>query len=179
MVMVETVGAGQSETDITLLSDVVLVVLTPGFGDAIQAMKAGLLEVGDAYVMNKADQPGAERAEAEIATSLEMGRYEGATLPTVASTVATEGRGVSELAEVLLKVYQSLTADGVVDARRSERVEAHVREILADHFSTLVESEVKTQKSHLFKQSARINPYQFAGALITKICNTGNDAKKD
>jgi LAO/AO transport system kinase len=178
MVMVETVGTGQSETGITLLSDIVLVVLTPGFGDEIQAMKAGILEVGDVFAINKADQPGAERAEAEITTSLALGRQENAAIPTIGSTVATEGRGVTELADQLLDQYQDFKRKGVIEMRRSKRVEAHVQEILTDHFSRLVASEVEAHRVQLSKITERINPYEFAGGLIAKICNTRNDVKK-
>jgi len=179
MVMVETVGTGQNETDITLLSDMVVVVLTPGFGDEVQAMKAGILEVGDVYAINKVDQPGAERAAAEITRSFATGRSENARVPAIESTVATEGKGVPELAEHLFENYQKLAREGVINARRRKRVEAHVREILIDHFSKLVVSEVKARKAQLVKNAGRIDPYQFADALLAKICKRENNVKKN
>lgn len=179
MVMVETVGTGQNETDITLLSDIVVVVLTPGFGDEVQALKAGILEVGDVYAINKVDQPGADRAEAEITRSLVTSRSEYARSPVIECTVATEGRGVNELVERLLEYYQTLVREGVIDTRRSKRVEAHVREILTEYFSKLVASELEVHKAQLIENTERIDPYQFADTLIAKICNTGNNAKKD
>ncbi|MBN1656119.1 MAG: methylmalonyl Co-A mutase-associated GTPase MeaB [Deltaproteobacteria bacterium] len=179
MVIVETVGTGQSESDVRLIADLVLVVLTPGFGDEIQAMKAGILELGDLFAVNKADQPDAERTETEIKASLALGRSQTAEAPPVFATVATQGRGVVELAGCLLEKYQELGREGVIDARRSKRVEAHVEEMLKEHCAMLVASEIKAFRTKRAKAAGRINPYRLAGALISKIFKAENNAKKD
>jgi len=94
-VLIETVGAGQDEVDIAALADVTVVVLVPGLGDDIQAIKAGLMEIADIFVINKADRPGAEQTQREIEGMLALGH--GATAPAIFRTVAIEGTGVAEL----------------------------------------------------------------------------------
>ncbi len=102
VVVVETVGVGQAEIDVVRSVDLVVVVLTPGAGDEIQALKAGVLEIGDVFVVNKADQPGADRTVAALEGMLSLGAADdGAIRPEILRTVATEGTGVSELAAAI------------------------------------------------------------------------------
>jgi LAO/AO transport system kinase len=97
-VLVETVGVGQDEIDVAALADVTLVVLVPGMGDDIQAIKAGLMEIADIFVINKADRPGAEQTQRDIEAMLSLGR----SAPTaIFRTVAIEGTGVPELMDNL------------------------------------------------------------------------------
>jgi len=93
-VIIETVGVGQDEVDIAGLAQVTVVVLVPGMGDDVQAIKAGIMEIADIFVINKADQPGADRVERELQAMLSLGdgRY-----PPIIRTVATEGKGIEEL----------------------------------------------------------------------------------
>jgi LAO/AO transport system kinase len=94
-VIVETVGVGQDEVDVAALADVTVVVLVPGMGDDIQALKAGVMEIADIFVINKADRPGAEQMRREIEAMLSLGR--GETVPAILRTVAIDGTGVAEL----------------------------------------------------------------------------------
>jgi LAO/AO transport system kinase len=94
-VIVETVGVGQDEIDVAALADVTVVVLVPGMGDDIQAIKAGVMEIADIFVINKADRPGAPQTQREIEAMLSLGH--GANVPAILQTVATEGTGVAEL----------------------------------------------------------------------------------
>lgn len=94
-VVIETVGVGQDEIDVAALADVTVVVLVPGMGDDIQAIKAGLMEIADIFVINKADRPGAERTQREIEGMLSLAH--GETVPAIFRTVAIEGAGVAEL----------------------------------------------------------------------------------
>jgi LAO/AO transport system kinase len=100
-VIVETVGVGQDEIDVAALADVTVVVLVPGMGDDIQAIKAGLMEIADVFVINKADHPGVEQTQREIEGMLALGH--GAAVPAIFRTVAIEGTGVSELLSDLEK----------------------------------------------------------------------------
>jgi LAO/AO transport system kinase len=102
-VLIETVGVGQDEVDVSGVADVTVVVLVPGMGDDVQAVKAGILEIADVFVINKADQPGADRVERELSES-------GWNAPIV-RTVATEGKGIAELLEALGSIsgHRSLT----------------------------------------------------------------------
>ncbi|MCB9685664.1 MAG: methylmalonyl Co-A mutase-associated GTPase MeaB [Alphaproteobacteria bacterium] len=98
-VVVETVGVGQSELGVMEVADTVIVVLTPESGDAVQAMKAGLLEIADLFVVNKADRPGADRMVRDLRQMVHLGTHgEGVWTPPVLSAVATEGKGVAEVA---------------------------------------------------------------------------------
>jgi LAO/AO transport system kinase len=94
-VVIETVGVGQDEVDVAALADVTVVVLVPGMGDDIQALKAGVMEIADIFVINKADRPGAEQTQREIEGMLSLGH--GAVVPTIFQTVAIDGKGVVEL----------------------------------------------------------------------------------
>jgi LAO/AO transport system kinase len=98
-VLVETVGVGQDEIDIAALADITVVVLVPGMGDDIQAIKAGLMEIADVFVINKADRPGVEQTEREIKASLSLAH--GETVPPVLKTIAIEGAGIPELLDDL------------------------------------------------------------------------------
>src|ERR1700758_5116414 len=98
-VLVETVGVGQDEIDIVRLADCVLVVLVPGLGDDIQNMKAGLMEIGDIFVLNKADREGADRLEEQLLAMLSLIMPRDGWHPPVIRTVASENKGIEELAE--------------------------------------------------------------------------------
>jgi LAO/AO transport system kinase len=97
-VLVETVGVGQDEVDIVCLADCTLVLLVPGLGDDVQNMKAGLMEIADIFVLNKSDREGADRLEAELRAMLELAPERNGWKPRIVRTVATENKGVDELA---------------------------------------------------------------------------------
>jgi LAO/AO transport system kinase len=123
-IIIETVGVGQSEMDIIRLADITLLVLAPGLGDDIQAMKAGLLEVADLLVVNKADCPGAET----LAMDLEAVVRKGSATPIeVSMTVATEGKGVTELLDRIAIVDSKHRDSGEREKRRSQ---SHDNEVL-------------------------------------------------
>jgi LAO/AO transport system kinase len=105
IVIVETVGAGQSEVEITRIADTRLVVCPPGLGDDIQAIKAGILEIADAFVVSKADLPDARRTETELLAMLAL-RRDQSIVPPVLKTVATSGQGIGELVDWLVKREQ-------------------------------------------------------------------------
>jgi LAO/AO transport system kinase len=96
-VIVETVGVGQDEIEIVKLADVTIVVLVPGMGDDVQALKAGIMEIADVFVINKSDRPGAERLERAVTSILSLAHREDGWLPPIVKTVATRGDGVDEL----------------------------------------------------------------------------------
>jgi LAO/AO transport system kinase len=98
-ILVETVGVGQDEIDIVKLADISLVVLVPGMGDDIQALKAGIMEIGDIFVINKCDRPGVEKMERAILAMLSLAHRPDGWQPLVIKTVATEGQGIDEVIE--------------------------------------------------------------------------------
>ncbi len=130
LVIVETVGAGQVEVDIGRLVHTSVVVAMPGGGDEIQALKAGIMEIGDVFVVNKADREGADRTHAEIAMMLEMWDRRNGRKPVLVKTVATTGQGVEELAEAVLSHYAYLDREGLLEEKAKQRITEEVLEII-------------------------------------------------
>jgi len=131
VVLIETVGVGQSETEVTGLADSTVVLIAPGAGDAIQAAKAGLAELGDVYVVNKADQDGAARAAAELRTVLAaaVGRPDG-WRPPVLSTTAVRGEGLAEVVDALDAHHAWLREHGGLAGRRRRRIAVEIEALV-------------------------------------------------
>jgi LAO/AO transport system kinase len=129
-VVIETVGVGQAEVDVAASADTVVVVVNPGWGDSIQAAKAGLLEIGDVFVVNKADRPGAHEAVTDLNRMLDVGP-ERAWRPPVVTTIATDGTGLGELLTAIAEHRRHLVETGALDQLRRNRalreIEAAVR----------------------------------------------------
>ncbi len=130
LVLVETVGVGQIEVEIAGAADTTVVVVNPGAGDSIQMNKAGLFEVADLFVINKADRPGAREVERDLQTMLNMDPNMGAWRPPVLHTVAATGDGVPELWEAVNRHRQFLSSDGALADRRRRRLADELREIV-------------------------------------------------
>jgi LAO/AO transport system kinase len=132
VVLVETVGVGQSEVEIASQADTSVVLLAPGMGDGIQAAKAGILEIGDVYVVNKADRDGADATARELNHMLGLGesRTPGDWRPPIVKTVAARGEGVDEVVEALEKHRAWMEERGVLAQRRRSRA-AHEVETIA------------------------------------------------
>jgi len=120
-VLVETVGVGQDEVDIVRLADCTLVLLVPGMGDDVQNMKAGLMEIADIFVLNKSDRDGVDRLEAELEAMLHLAPERAGWKPAIVRTVATENKGVDELAEAIAN-YRQCSSDS---AERQQRKIEH------------------------------------------------------
>lgn len=130
VVVVETVGVGQSEVEVAGLADTTLVLLAPGMGDGVQAAKAGILEVGDVYVVNKADRDGADRTRRELRTMVSMAdRGDGAWRPPVLQTVASTGLGIDELLAEVDRHAAWLAESGELARRRTARARREVEAI--------------------------------------------------
>jgi LAO/AO transport system kinase len=132
-VIVETVGVGQDEIEIARAADVVTVVLVPGMGDDIQAIKAGILEIADVFVINKADRPGADKVAADLESMMALAPGTAAPRPPIFRTVALSGEGVSALHDGLLAYVASAGADRR-QRRRFERAEMRFVGVLTDRF---------------------------------------------
>jgi LAO/AO transport system kinase len=124
LVFIETVGVGQDEVDIVKIADVVAVVLVPGMGDDVQALKAGILEIADVFVINKADRDGADRLEQELQAMQALAHRPDGWVPPVVRTVATEGRGVPELLDAVIACR--------FEGRAAANWQAQLREMLRD-----------------------------------------------
>ena len=118
-ILVETVGVGQDEIEIVKLADISIVILVPGMGDDVQALKAGIMEIGDIFVINKCDRPGVEKMERAVLAMLSLANRVDGWEPPVLKTVATEGRGIEELAATIERCYSFLqTSSGRVEKKR-------------------------------------------------------------
>jgi LAO/AO transport system kinase len=131
-VVVETVGVGQSELEIAQTADTTAVVLVPESGDAVQAMKAGLMEIGDLFVINKADREGAERGAFAVRTALELRTAHRDWDPPVLLTVASQGTGVPEVVDRFEEHLAHLESRGGLEARRRRRLEQRLEDLLRD-----------------------------------------------
>jgi LAO/AO transport system kinase len=132
IILLETVGVGQDEVEVVKVADVSLVVLVPGMGDDVQAFKAGIMEIGDIFVLNKADHPRVERAERELQAALSLAVRSDGWSPLTARTVATEGEGIQGLIDHIeaFERYRRTAQESV--ERRKASVERELMELLKD-----------------------------------------------
>jgi LAO/AO transport system kinase len=128
--LIETVGVGQSELEVAQTADSTAVVLVPESGDGIQAMKAGLMEIGDLFVINKADREGAERAAYGIHSALELRAAHGGWQPPVVLTVASQGAGVEEVVDRFEEHLVHLRGHAGLERRRRQRLEQRLEDLL-------------------------------------------------
>jgi LAO/AO transport system kinase len=171
IVIIETVGVGQDEVDIVRTADVSIVTLVPGAGDEVQALKAGIMEIADIFVVNKADREGADRTAASIETMLSLEQWtDEAWKPPVVRTVATTGTGVADLLTTI-ETFRARTSEEQ-GARRRARAEWRLREILSRRFIHHVDSVVLGQGEFerlLDRISAReIDPYAAAASVMSR-----------
>jgi LAO/AO transport system kinase len=129
VVLVETVGVGQSEVDVAGLADTTVVLLAPGMGDGIQAAKAGILEIGDVYVVNKADRDGADIVVRELRSVLSLGFEAGDWRPPIVKTVASTGEGMADEVAAIARHRERLESTGELEARRRRRARDEVEAI--------------------------------------------------
>jgi len=171
VVIVETVGVGQDEVDIIRTADVSMVVLVPGMGDEVQALKAGIMEIADIFVVNKCDREGADRAAAEIESLLSLQAFDaGEWKPPIIRTEATKGSGVSQLIDAVDR-FRTHSAANLASRRRS-RAAAQLRAILADRLMTRVESTTggADLEQAIDRIAARqMDPYTAADDVLKKL----------
>jgi GTPase len=133
IIIIETVGVGQDEVSIAGLADTTLLVEVPGMGDDVQAIKAGVMEIADIFVINKADREGADRLANHIKTALRLlPSPQGAWVPPIVKTVAADGTGIEELAATIVKHRAYLETDGRLEQERRARLQAEVLERARD-----------------------------------------------
>ncbi|MBW3661563.1 MAG: methylmalonyl Co-A mutase-associated GTPase MeaB [Actinobacteria bacterium] len=177
VVIIETVGVGQSEVEVAQTSDTTVVALAPGMGDSIQAAKAGILEVADVFVVNKADHSGAGKLEAELSGMVEMGHETGAVdgwWPPILRTVAVRGEGIPELVDALEQHHVHLESSGVLAERQRHRAAYIVREIALERirgsFASIGGADDPLIESLATKVAARdLDPYTAADELLAAL----------
>ena len=171
VVMIETVGVGQDEVDVVRTADISLVVVVPGAGDDVQALKAGIMEIADIFVVNKADRDGADRTAASIETMLSLEEWPaGEWRPPIVRTEATTGRGVPELVATIERFRSETTA--TLGERRRGRAEWRLRELLGRQFMQHLERNVLAPGEFatvLDQLATRVtDPYAAAAAIVRR-----------
>jgi LAO/AO transport system kinase len=177
VVLVETVGVGQSEVEVAGTADTVVVLLAPGMGDGIQAAKAGILEIGDVYAVNKADRDGADNTARELRHMLTLGQRPAdaamaAWTPPVVKTVASRGDGVPELVEALAAHQEWLTASGGLAARRIRRGAAEIEAIALATLRTRMRAGAGAGRLTVLAQrviAGELDPYAAADELVAEV----------
>jgi LAO/AO transport system kinase len=171
VIIIETVGVGQDEVEIIDLAHTTAVVSLPGMGDDIQAMKAGILEIGDVFIVNKADKPGADDVVRQLTVMLEMRAHdETSWMPKVVRTVANQSQGIEELVDAMLEHRQFITENGSL-AKRVEERELHFFHALVKEmaFQKLNEASSTADKYESLIQALRgrdTDPYTAAEELL-------------
>jgi LAO/AO transport system kinase len=169
-VIVETVGVGQSEVEVTKSADSTVVVVTPRWGDGVQAAKAGLLEIGDLFVVNKADREGARETVRELDQMLDLGPTR-AWRPPVLETVATEGRGIDELWSALQAHRAHQEASGELERRRRKRIATEIAGLMAERVRSRTERDAAQILDDLVARVGRreMSPRAAADRLLTTL----------
>ncbi len=172
IILVETVGVGQAEVDIVKIADTTLVVLVPGLGDSIQTIKAGLMEIADIFVVNKADRSGVEQIVAEIESMLDISCKTDRRIPVV-KTSAKESIGISDLLDEIENHMTYLRKSKVFETKRRKRYEAELTEIIRKRLMGFIfdESKLKKKVEFLIDQISRkeLDPYTAADEILGKI----------
>jgi len=173
VLLLETVGVGQSELDVMRAADTVVVVTAPGLGDSIQTLKAGILEIADLLVVNKADRPGAKETVLQLREMRHLGpRPAGWDVP-ILQTVATEGTGIPELWEAIRQHWQHLRASGEGDARRGRAAEREVLDLVERALAARLRATVgEPGQLGEFLQQAKartLDPHSAAKAILDRL----------
>lgn len=178
VILIETVGAGQAEVDIINFTHTTMVILVPGMGDWVQTLKAGILEIADIFVINKADKKGADELKAELEAMLQMSAYSPqAWKPKIFLTEAVNNKGIDELVEGIYQHKEFLTATGGHDTHLKERARLELIEVLKsslmDHVFQIVNKNNYLEKMIDDLVNKRTDPYSAASDIIKKLAQEG------
>jgi len=175
IVILETVGVGQSELDIAQAADTTIVVLVPESGDSVQAMKAGLMEIADVFTLNKSDRPGADQAETALKTMISLKYHDENTwLPPILRTIASENKGINELNKEIERHEKFLKEKNKLLPKREEQMKIRIRNIVQEKLN----DEIWHSGNENFLNSSlknvtlgNISPYQIAEEIIINYKN--------
>ncbi|MDD3705663.1 MAG: methylmalonyl Co-A mutase-associated GTPase MeaB [Clostridiaceae bacterium] len=168
-IFIETVGVGQSEIDIVKLADTVIMVMVPGLGDDIQAIKAGIMEIGDIFAVNKSDRDGADRTAAEIEAMLDFNRSE-EYRPPVLNIIARDNGGIEELIRLVEEHWEYENKSGSYKKKKSNRLKAEVMDIFRDSIMRTVHS--MSENTNIINEliqkvmDKQLDPYSAADRLM-------------
>jgi LAO/AO transport system kinase len=173
VVLVETVGVGQDEVEVVRTVQTNVVVLVPGMGDDIQAIKAGIMEIGDVFAVNKADRPGADKTVTEVTMMMSLVEEHGDWIPPIVKTVASRNEGIEELDAALVQHYDYLKASGELDRRNRDRVRIRIETQLKERFmerligGTIGREEYEALLDAVLRKQT--NPYDAAEGVLSRV----------
>jgi LAO/AO transport system kinase len=175
LVIVETVGVGQVEIEVAATCDTVVVVLNPGWGDSVQANKAGLLEIADVLVINKADRPGVSDTARDLRLMLQLSANLEWT-PPIVETVASSGKGISELWDAIASHRSQLESRGQLSARRAERARSETVRIARGRLEVALNAAVAAEAGQVLEDlgEKRLDPEQAADRLVEGVARRLN-----
>jgi len=174
LILIETVGVGQDEVDIVRLADITVVILVPGMGDDVQSIKAGIMEIADIFVINKSDREGAERVEREIRALQSLATRKDGWTPPVVRTVASEGKGIGELAMTIADYEAYLERENLVLKRSIQNWRERLVEMLRD--ALLEKARVELGDGRVEQYAAQVaehkrDPYTLVEEIVGKAGN--------
>ncbi len=173
VVLVETVGVGQDEVEVVRTVQTNVVVLVPGMGDDIQAIKAGIMEIGDIFVVNKADRPGADKTVTEVTMMMSLVEEHGDWVPPIVKTVASKSQGIDDLDAAIVKHHEYLAASGELDRRNRDRVRIRIETQLKERFmdrligGTIAREEYEELLEDVLRK--RNNPHDAAEGVLGRV----------
>lgn len=172
-IIVETVGVGQSEVDIVKTADTSMVVVIPGMGDDIQAIKAGILEIGDLFTINKADRDGTDKLNIEIEMMLELNPDHVGWRPPINRTIASKGIGIEEVVNSIEEHKKYLEETGKLADIRKKRTKSEVTAMLNDRVNRYIDDKVISTKEFddqiMAMQTREIEPYSVVDEIVAKV----------
>lgn len=170
VIFVETVGVGQSEVDIVKAADTTMVVLIPGMGDDIQAIKAGILEIGDIFAINKADHDGADKLVTELNMMLDLDGVMKEWRPPIMKAIANQNIGVTELVETFKKHRDHIANNGQLTQRRTERTKNEMLDLLSSNIGSYITRNIvdtgKLDKMVEEIKAHKTDPYTVVGEIL-------------
>jgi len=174
-ILLETVGVGQSELDIVQAADSTIVVLVPESGDSVQAMKAGLMEIADFFVLNKSDRPGADQAIASLQTILMMKDHdENSWLPGIIKAVASENKGLSEIRQEIQRHRKYMIDKNLFMLKREKQARNRIKEIVESKIKEVLWNESGEKSLNLTLEKVilgNLSPYHIAEEIINNFIN--------
>lgn len=175
LIIFETVGVGQVELDIADTADTTLVVLVPESGDEVQAMKSGLMEIADIFVLNKSDREGADRAYVELSSILELNSHEESEwIVNILKTSALNSEGIAELKDEIQRHYEHLSSDGELRSKRQRRYQHRVQEVVRYRLDEIFWTEERKQilRNAIEQIDSNVkSPYALARQLIETLAS--------
>jgi len=170
VVLVETVGVGQDEVEVVRTVQTNLVVLVPGMGDDIQAIKAGIMEIGDIFVVNKADRPGADKTVTEVTMMMSLVEEHGDWVPPIVKTVASQSKGIADLDDAIARHFAYLESSGELDRRNRERVRIRIETQVKENFMRRLMDET-TNYDAILEDVLRKknNPHDAAESMLGRV----------